>query len=271
MREQKRVDISIGGRSLRAVDSGILIPQITEDPPEYRTTYAEMPGFRMYRDVPESVNGQRTLTNQIIRRRVTAHIQIRELYDLEKRARTLDKINAWARDGRLTVSYRPGLRLAARCVGRPAMGNARDTVGEYTVVFEAAESPYWEDVTETRIPISGSYVRQTITVPGNMPCVLQGVFTTSGALTKLDIDANSGAQIMSFDNMEVPSGARIGLEMDEFNTWVFGATYNYEYSLFRFATANCADLIMLNPGENTITFDASTSCSGNLYVRGLWA
>lgn len=271
MREQKRVDISIGGRSLRAVDSSILIPQITEDPPEYRTTYAEMPGLRLYRDVPQSANGQRTLTNQIVRRRVTAHIQLRELYDLEKRARTLDKINAWARDGWLTVSYRPNQRMPVRCVGRPTMGNARDTVAEYTITFEAADIPYWEDMTPTVIPISGSSASQEITVPGSAPCVLQAEFTNSSALTWLNINVNGGSQIMSFEDMSVPAGSDIQIYMDVFNTWVLLAVYNGENSLFRYATANCVDQILLQPGDARIAFNANTSCSGRLYVRGLWA
>lgn len=256
MRALKRLDAWLNGQSLRAVDGIILVPQITEDAPQIETTYGENPGG----------HGQRLLQRRRVSRRITITVQLRELYDLARRAETLDALNAWAQDGLLQVSYRPGKQIPVQCVSRPAMGAAREVTGEYTIGFDAAVQPFWEDIVPTSLTLTGAEASGTLIVPGTQPTRVTATVTpTGGALSEFSISA--GACAFAFAGLDVAQGTPVTIEYIGHD--ILAVTAGGVSLLDKRAAASDDDLLV-DPGRRPVAFEADTACTVTVYARGLW-
>ena len=256
MRALKRVDAWINRASLRAVDDIILIQQINEEPPQIAVTYGENPGW----------NGQRLLQRNRTTRRITITFQLRELYDLSRRARVIDAINGWAQDGILQVSYRSGQQIRVYCVNRPTMGAARDVLEEYTIGFEAAVSPFWEDAQPVSLSLSGTDESGTLFVPGTEPCRLTTEITpTGGTLTEFTITA--GGSVFAFSGLDIAQDTPIKIAYTDDGYLTVSAANT---SLLPCRSAASADDLLVSPGVQTISFEADVACDVTIYARGLW-
>lgn len=256
MREKKRLEAWLNGRSLRAVSGIVLVQQITEEGPQAEATYADNPAG----------HGQRLLSLQRKNRRVTVTVQLRELYDLARRAETLDALNAWAGEGWLEVSYRPFRRLRVACVSRPAMGAAREVTASYDFAFEAAACPFWEDTARNTLALTGASASGTLIVPGTEPSRLTARITpTGGTLTALSISAGDCA--FAFSGINVPADTPVVIDYPDPMTLSVMAG---NASLLPYRAAASSDDLVLAPGQRAVAFTADTACRAEFYARGLW-
>lgn len=256
MRALKRLDAWLNGQSLRGLDAIVLVPQITEEPPQIEATYGENAGG----------HGQRLLQRRRTSRRITVTVQLRELYDLARRAAVLDALNAWAGDGLLLVSYRPGKQIPVRCVSRPAMGAARDVLSEYAFGFDAAAQPFWEDVIPEALTLTGSDASGTLIVPGTEPCRITATITpTGGDLTAFSISAGDCA--FEFADLDIAQDTPVTIDYVDHD---YLAVTAGGVSLLDKRTAASDDDLIVSPGRRTVAFEANTACAVTVYARGLW-
>ena len=255
MREKKRLDAWLNGASLRALDGAILVPQITEDAPQVEALYADNPGRP----------GRRLVAMSRVARRVAVRVQFRELYDLARRASLLDAVNAWADDGFLETSYRPGKRMRVRCVNRPAMGDARDVHAEYTVGFESAGLPFWEDVLSSVAEAEGLSGTARLMLGGSQAAPLWVTATPAAALTALSVSA--GGCAFALTGLEAAAGTPVTIGYD-----ARGILFSRAGStaILDKRTPASSDDLMVPPGAAEIVYSADAACAWRFEARGLW-
>ena len=60
------------------------------------------------------------------------------------REAVLEAVNSWAASGgTLTLSHKPGRRLAVVLAQAPGMGNAWEWTNEFSLVFRSYAIPFW--------------------------------------------------------------------------------------------------------------------------------
>lgn len=255
MAVQRRLNAWINNRDLRSLDQRILIRSIDEEAPEVDTQYADILGGV----------GQRVQYQRRKNRRIVIQFSVRELYDLAERARVIDKINGWAQEGYLQVSYRPQKRIYVHRVTPAASDNIRDYTSVYTVEFAASVCPYWEDVLTGSWTGTGTSGTGTLTTGGNTQTPVTAVIVPSGALNTLTLTANG--QSMSFTGLGVPSGKTMTVEYDTRGILQIMAD---GISRISSRTPQSVDELMVNPGTVELGFSANVSCSVTMMARGRW-
>lgn len=256
MRELRRLNAWINGAALRDVDSKIHVVNITENAPDQELTWADAPG-RM---------GQRLLTRRRTNKRITIEFDIRELFDLSARRAVVDVVNTWARDGVLEVSYRPEQQIRVVLAKAAEFGGARDVTGSYTLDFDAAATPYWEDITPQRLEISGASGGGTIIIPGNAPAQPEITLTPTGGTLNTVTFGFAGKEIQ-FTGMSIPNGMPFVISHDERGLLTATAGAGRMLSL---RTAASADDFEGGPGAVDAAYSASVACTGVFTVRGRW-
>lgn len=253
MRELRRQNAWIDGESLRGLDGRIIVRRILEDAPQVEMTYGDIPGG----------HGQRYLGRRRINRRVSIVIAIRELYDLSARARVVDAVNAWAKDGVLTVSYRPNQRLLVRRAGPAATGDVRDYNADIQIDFDAPASPFWEDAFPARLSLSGESGSGSVVVTGTAPGLAAVTVTPEAALTALTVTA--GATAMAFEGLAIPAGQPVTIDHDDHG---YLRIASGGASLLSKRTAASADELLGGPGPCACAFTADAACQVDFAIRG---
>ena len=255
MREMRRLNAWLNGQDLRSLDPRILIREINEGAPEVETEYGAHAGWP----------GQYLLGSERRNRRITITFAVRELYDTAERARVIDAVNAWAQDGYLMVSYRPQRRIWVHRVAPAAPDTIRDYTAVYSVAFDAAASPYWEDVTTTSWTATGSSASGTLSALGNRPIRVTASVVPSGTLNTCSITV--GSTSMSFTGLSVASGKTLAIAYDE--QGILSIQADGAGKLSCRSAASSDDLIAL-PGDTAVSFTAGVSCAVTLEARALW-
>lgn len=255
MRELKRLDVWIDDASLRGVDDRINIVDIHEDAPETELTWGDIPGR----------HGQRLLSRVRKSLKVGIEFDIRELFDVARRAEIVGAVNAWAADGVLKVSHRPGQRLRVFRSSAAAINAARDVTGTYTVEFQATASPFWEDETPTTLTMTGTGQTLPMLIPGNVTAVPEiTVKPTGGALATLSL--GFGGTSMSFTSLAVARNDVLKITHDE-NGWLVIAVGSTNKMSKR--DAESADDFEAQPGRLAqLSFSSSVACEVTWSVRG---
>ncbi|MBO4794286.1 MAG: hypothetical protein J5556_06965 [Deltaproteobacteria bacterium] len=248
------LDASIGGASLRAADSHIYVTNIAQ---EVRTqaTFSENIG----RD------GRRRgrVRREVIR--VTVSFRIWEFSSVTDREAILEKANAWARDGYLTVSTKPGRRMAVQCAARAAASDPRNYKEDYQIVFESSQAPYWEAAAATTFTLSGTSQTKTISVPGTHEAVFEATVThSSGTLNTLSLQV--GGTKMEFAALTVGSATTFYIDHDsEGRLRIYAGSSTTKYHC---RSAASDDELIAGPGSVTAKLSADASCSVTLSCRG---
>lgn len=254
MRERRRLNAWINGAALRDVDGRLHVVNIKENTPDQELTWADVPGR----------NGQRLLSRVRRNKRITIEFDIRELFDLAARAAIVDAVNAWAADGELEVSYRPEQRMRVLLAKAAEFNGARDVTEGYTVDFDAAAVPYWEDATPTAWALSGTTGSGTIHLRGSAQAQPEiEVTPTGGALNTLQL--TFGGKSMSFTNMNVASGTKLALSHDDRGILSIKAGTASKLSA---RTAASADDFAAGPGDVAVGFTANVACDVVFTARG---
>lgn len=254
MRELRRLNAWMNDVAIRDIDSRIHVVNITDNEPEMETAWGTNPGQ----------NGQRLLNRTRKSLKVTLEFDIKELYNLAQRAAIVDAVNAWAQSGVLKVSYRDGQRLRVNCTSPAAFNGARDVTSTYTVEFEAAASPYWEDENPTTLTLSGTTGSGTIIVPGSAPAVPEiSVKTTGGSMDALTLTFAGNS--MEFLSLGMANNKTLKITHTE-SGWLKIAVGNT--SKLNKRTAASADDFKTAPGSVAVSFTAEVACDVTFSVRG---
>lgn len=248
------LDASIGTASLRAADSHIYVTNISQ---EVRTqaTFSENIG----RD------GRRRgrVRREVIR--VTITFRVWDFDSVTAREAVLEKANAWAQDGFLSVSTKPGRRMAVQCVGRAAASDPRNYAEDYQLIFESSQSPFWEDSEATTFTLSGTSATSSITVPGTHEAIFEATIAhSSGSLATLTLEV--GDTKMSFSGLSVAAGTNLYIRHDDAGRLkIYSGASTTKYHC---RSADSDDELIAGPGIVTAKLTAGASCTVTLSCRG---
>ena len=235
----------------------VIISDFYDDAPSREISTGAIPGRY----------GQRVLTRKVTERTVTLALLIRELYDLPRRARTVDDIARWASGHVLEVSSRPGQRLRVELSTPPGVGAARTYTTEIRVGFTAYAVPFWEDTAAVAASATGTEGEVALYVPGTAPDTPVGVIVTpsSGTLTTLSLSLDSGDEL-SFTGLTATAAAPliIGTDEEDRITITQGGV-----SCLSCRTGS-DDLRAACGALCTLSFEADTACTVTASARGRW-
>lgn len=258
MRELRREDVTLNNLGLRGVDPRIINVRVIEPDAQEDIGYAALPGRA----------GQQVLRRKRTSKKIQVQFGIRELYDLARRTEIIDAVNRWAMDGDLMSTTRPE-RMAQVIVTKYASAaDVREYTGTYTLEFEAAGIPYWQDATPARLDLTGANASGSITIYGSAETVLDAEITpTGGALSSLALtvtSADGGASSMSFTGLSVASGSAISIGHDAAGLLIMSA------GMLAARTPASDDDLFARPGEATVTLAANVAATATIRARGRW-
>lgn len=247
-------DAWFGGDTLRDADSRIHSIRAAQEITE-KTEYGEntgMDGKRRKRARRESI-------------RVTITFSVLETADPVSRQLAVEAANAWARDGFLEISDKPERRLYVTCQKRAAIKEPENPKEKFTLVFETAESPFWEDKTAASFAFTaGTTGSQTLRVPGTADTVAEATVTPSGgSLNTLTL--RLGDSYMYFSGLNVAAGTALVIDHDDrgYLRIMAGTATKYHCRL------GASDDELAAPAGNAIaSFTANTSCAVTFTIRG---
>ena len=254
----RREDVYLNDLSLRQVDPRIINVVVVEPDAQEDIGYAAFPGRP----------GQRVIRRQRLSKKIQVQFGIRELYNLARRAEIIDAVNRWAADGALSTTTHPD-RIAQVIVTKyAAAADVRDYNGAYSVEFEAAGIPYWQDATPARLDLTGASASGKLLIYGSAETALDADVTPTGdAMTSLTITATSadgGASSMTFSGLSVAVGSTVSLSHDADGMLTLSS------GLLAARTAASDDDLLARPGEATIAVTANAAVSATIRARGRW-
>ena len=247
-------DAWFGGDTLRDADSRIhsirAAQEITEKTETSENTGQD--GKRRTRTRRESI-------------RVTITFSVLETADPVTRQLAVEAANAWARDGFLEISDKPEKRLYVTCQKRAAIRDPENPKEKFTLMFETAESPFWEDKTAASFAFTaGTTGSQTIRVPGTADTVAEAAITPSGgALNTLTL--RLGDSYMYFTGLNVAAGTALVIDHDDrgYLRIMAGSATKYHCRL-----GASDDELAAAAGNAVASFTANTSCAVTFTIRG---
>lgn len=256
----RHIEVYCNGVSLRDAVPIALLQQVTEDAPVSDLETADRPGRA----------GQRLLGLHRKQLHVGVEFALRELRDLTLRSHALEAAAAWAQDGRLELSSRPGRYLQCVCTGRPALGAVRDYAQVLRADFTALAVPYWQDaqpVIATLTTADGHvWLRPTGTVS---PVKLEATVTpVGGTLTSFGLyrAVPSPGDYILLHDISVPVGTPVRLSYDERDILTITADGQGLLS----HRAGHDDVTALPEQNNWMHFTANVECSVVITARGLY-
>lgn len=260
----RHIEILLDSIPLSAVGP-YLVQQVHEDAPTLELTTGDRPGR----------SGQLLVARHRSELKVSVELQIRERFDLARRAYYVERLAAWA-NGLLAVSPSPrhrlelsnhaGRRLNVVCSADPAPMEARNPASLIRVEFTAHEIPFWEDQTPTWLALSGASGSGQITVPGTVDTPVSLIVTpTGGALT--DCSVTAGGTSVALSGLNIPAETGLNLEQDIRDDL---AITSGGASLLSCRSAASDDQLLVSPGTASVSFTANTACNVAFYLRGRW-
>lgn len=212
-------------------------------------------------------DGSLVTSHRVKSRTVKVQFGLRGVFNISDRIRALDQVNAWAADGILTWSERPGQRLTGICSHAAEIGDAFDITKTYEIEFTAYGVPFWEDISPRMLSTSGTSATESIMIPGSAATVLDAIITPSTSISTLTISAASAGKTTSMAFIDLSTSAVIYIEhTDGILTLKAGTT---DISAKR--TINSDDELIVYPGKvATVSISASASVAAVVSARGRW-
>lgn len=257
MREKRREDIWINNRSLRDVDARIINVRLLEDRAERETIFGDWPGRP----------GRLLLGARRVSKTVRIEFGIRELYDLAAREAVLEAVNAWAADGVLTASARPGRMLEGVVKAWAAAEDIRDYNAAYQLEFETTAVPFWQDELPATVSGSGATGEISLTVGGDLPTWAEITMTAGAALSSATITTASaeGQTATALSGLSLAAGKVLRIYHDAAGILRIEAD---GVSALSKRGAASADEPLIGPGLSKITWSANASVTVNVSARG---
>ena len=250
-----RYSVWMDGRGLDSIDPAITILDIQQQAPKLDAKTAAMgmgDGTRFLR-----VN-RRSLS-------ISVRFAIREL-DTVRRADICRRVAAWAKEGYLSTSDRPGQRLHVVCSRVPVVESALKWTQTLQMLFTAYDVPWWEAETPSRASITGASGTVLLYSPGDTESPLDADVTVHGAVSSMHIA--TGGKEFAFAGLAMQAGDRMTISHDA--RGILSIRHGSDSVLHK-RTADSADELMLSPGSNAITISADASCTAAFSTRGRFA
>ena len=178
----------------------------------------------------------------------------------------VDAVNAWAQDGYLTASYRPGRRLPVVVSAWASVTDPRNYNEEFTVTFDAP-SPYWEDTAAQVCSVtSGTSFSGTVRNIGTAPAPVCFTLTPASA-TLNTLSVTVDGHTFSFTGLGVASGTALKCSYDSRGYLRIMAGNTSKLSC---RTAASDDMLTARPGVNGVSVTSNTAVSGTVEVTARW-
>lgn len=187
--------------------------------------------------------------------------------DRAKRQLVIDRVNAWAKAGWLTLSTRRDKRLYVMCT-QPAGSAALRWSNDLQLTLTAFYEAYWQDLYPVEVSLSGSSGRAVIRPMGTRNSFLEfDIANQSGnVINSFSISANG--RDMAFSGLGLQNGKTMSVYYDALHL-LHAETDSAQKLNCR--TGDSADDILLSPvQDNTVYFTADGACAVTLKARGLW-
>ncbi len=186
----------------------------------------------------------------------------------DERMDIIRKVYAWATNGYLTVSYRPGLRVYVHCTKLPK-AETFDWTNRMEIEFTAYNEAYWEDVEPvTETLEAATTASATIKPNGTRKCYLEADITNTSESSLTSVVLATANEAITLSGISVDAGdtVTIGYDLNHFLCIEADSV-----SLLQYRTYNSADDIMLTAGvDNTVTCTTNVECTTVFKARGLY-
>ena len=247
------LDAYLDGKSLRGVDARIHVTGIRQEITE-KQTFGENTGW----DGRRRKRAKRELI------RITIEFGLLEIHSVAAREAAIEAVNGWAGDGYLSISSKPGRRAHVTCQGRAAVKEPQNPKESFSIVFETAESPFWEDQQPASLSLSGLTGSGNFRIPGTADMNADVAVTPSGG-TLNALTLSLGDSDMVFSGLSIPSGQTLLITHDE-NGYLRIRCGNESKLPCR--TGESDDELNAGPGPVTASFTANTQCTVVFTARG---
>lgn len=241
------------GTALSSISDNIIIHDIQYNPPSIQRRTGRV----------ANRNGCRLYGEYFGDGMVTIVFEIRE-YDTVKRDEICQKVAAWAMYGKyLTVSDRPWKRLMCVCETPPVIQSAKKWTDALKMTFKAYVLPFWEEVNEAVLSLTGTSATGNLYVPGNVKNTLVRVKITAGESVN-SVKLTVGTTVFNLKSLSLSSGDIITIDYDD----------NMILSIKKGSTSmlskrSGSDDLLADSGKlNTFGLTASGSVTAEFKVRG---
>lgn len=250
-----RYEVTLNGVALSSISADILITDVKHSTPAYRReTYsvAKRQGSRLRRNYMEKTS-------------VTVEFSIRA-YDTRERQAIRDAVAKWAKNGGLLqTNDREWQRLRCVCESFPAVTSVLRWTETLRIVFTAYTLPFWEEVAQSTLELTGTSGSGTLWIPGDVDgALVEADIKANAAITSVTLTSNGSS--MTLSGLSIASGQTIKITYDDdlIQSIKVGST-----SLLDKRTG--ADDLLVNSGEiNTLSFAANANATVTFKARGLW-
>ena len=249
-----RYEVWLNDMALSAVDPSIYITDIKYEPVKREYTTPRL----MHRDGVFSGNPY------ISESSVTITFMARK-YSTSERQAVIQGVVAWAaKDGWLRVSDRPEQEIYVRCTAFPAAESVRGWTDDIEVEFTAYDFPYWQDRYPQVFELDDGD-SETVNVISAFPAVVEAEITAGAAVTSFTVTAGNTSIALTDLSLSANDVVLIRYTADSHILEIKKGTTSL---LDKRTTASSDDLIM-QPGENTVSFTASADATCKLSVKGV--
>lgn len=194
---------------------------------------------------------------------VTIEFGLLEIHDPAAREAAVEAANAWAGEGQLEISTKPGRRLLAACRKWACVQSPQNPKETFALTFETDQSPFWEAITPSVYTLSGSSGSQEVFVPGSAPAMADVTVTPrSGTLNQLTLSL--GETSMQFADLGASASAPLVLDHDERGRLRIRVG---SQSAFPCRAGESDDELLAPPGRPTASFAANVSCDVTFSFR----
>lgn len=254
---ESRTRVWLNNQGLQDISPAIVIHDVMYTPQELQNSVINHARYHGGRLVRQRVNNTE----------VSVRFEVHE-YDIIARQEITQRVIAWAMAGGvLTVGDRPGQQLRVRCTTPPAVDSAMGWTKDLTVVFNAVDNPFWEDIVPRGLALSGASASGKLYGAGSAadPFV-EAEITPSARLSSIDITA--GTTRINLTGMAVPAGTKLRIGYDDTHTLYIKAG---EQSWLGARTPDSADDLLIPVGTfSNISYTASVSVDAVFSARGLY-
>lgn len=238
------------GQALDAIAESIYITDIKEKTPKMTATTAKR------------IGGKRLLRMERENLQVVIRLMVRE-YDPARRKDVMTRVRAWANEGWLSLSDRPGKRLYVTCEKLPSVDSTLKWSEEVEMTLTAYDVPYWEDDEPVRVSYSGKDGSVMLANRGDASCPVGATITAGGAVKTMTITA--GGQSIQLSGLSLASGGKVTMTHDERGLLSIRCG---SVSAMDKRTAASADDLYIPAGVSDIRFVADGNCKAVFEARG---
>lgn len=252
-----RYSVTLNGNSMSAINSNLLILDVSYEAPDY--------GISILRNAGN--NGARVTGRYNEMSRVTITFEL-HIYDIVQRQTACQDVVKWAKNGgTLVINDRPNQRLKCLCSEFPVIGSALRWTEPLSITFVAYEVPWWEDSTATTQTTSGNYDENQMNVPGNAGDARVSATVTANASVTF-IELHVGDTMIRLENLSLSENDVVSIGYDERQLLYIkkGNT-----SLMSKRTPGSSDeLLAVSGTSNDVTSETDGSITVVFSVRGCW-